>query len=77
MSDTSTDEWFSEPFQSRWLWWMVVGLVVVHIGAGIAVTLITPTAPEGLLGVLAGLAAGLAIVLAVGQLVRIYLSQRT
>lgn len=73
MSDASSDEWFAESFQSRWLWWVAVDLVVVHIGAGIAVTLITPTAPEGLL---AGLAAGVAVILCVGQMVRIYLSQR-
>lgn len=69
-----TDDWSFE--QSWWIWWVLVGLVLIHIGAGITTTLISPTAPEGIFGIIAGLAAGLAVVIAVGRMVQIYLARQ-
>lgn len=62
---------------SPWIWRSLVGLVFVHIGAGIALTLTDPTGPQDVLAALAGIAAGLAVVISIIRLWRIYAARRS
>lgn len=76
-SDESTDETFPEHPLSPWVWRGLIGLVIAHIVFGIASELTGPAGVSDLFTALAGIAAGLAVVVSVGSMYRIYTMRRS
>jgi membrane associated rhomboid family serine protease len=75
--DESTDETLSEHPVSPWVWRGLIGLVIAHIVFGIASELTGPAGVSDIFAALAGIAAGLAVVVSVGSMYRIYTMRRS
>lgn len=76
-SDESTDQTLPEHPLSPWVWRSLIGLVLAHIVFGIVSELTGPTGVSDLFVALAGIAAGLAVVISVGSMYRIYTMRRS
>lgn len=76
-SDDSTGETRSEHPLSPWVWRGLIGLVLAHIVFGIASELTGPAGVSDIFAALAGIAAGLAVVVSVASMYRIYVARRS
>jgi ABC-type antimicrobial peptide transport system permease subunit len=75
--DESTDETLPEQPLSPWVWRGLIGLVLSHIVFGIASELTGPSGLSDILTTIAGIAAGLAVIISVASMYRIYATRRS
>lgn len=76
-SNEPTDEPLSVHPQSPWVWRGLIGLVLAHIVFGIASELTGPAGLSDVCAALAGIAAGLTVVVSVASMYRIYNARRS
>jgi hypothetical protein len=77
MRRDATDTILSEQSSPRWIWGILIGLVLAHIGLGSASVIVDSVGLSDLLATLAGIAAGLAAAISVICLYRIYAVRRS
>jgi hypothetical protein len=75
--DAFTDTIRSKQSSPRWIWGILIGLVLTHIGLGSASVIVDSVGLSDLLATLAGIAAGLAAAISVIRLYQIYAVRRS
>ena len=77
MKRDATDTIRSKQSSPRWIWGILIGLVLIHIGLGSASVIVDSVGLSDFLATLAGIAAGLAAAISVIRLYQIYAVRRS